>query len=83
VCRVRGPVRRPSVSVVTIASKMPTLPLRGRLRCAHLAHHGYSELDRPCGPDRTVTISLFSNGTTRALWQPSRSSRLICGDSRH
>jgi hypothetical protein len=45
VCRMRGPVRRPSESVVTISSaKVPTLPLRGHLRCAHLAHHGYAAL---------------------------------------
>jgi len=37
---------------------MPTLPLRGHLRCAHLAHHGYSEINRPCGTDRTVTFLL-------------------------
>jgi hypothetical protein len=34
---------------------MPTGPLSGHLRCAHLAHHGYSTLRRPCGLNRTVT----------------------------
>ena len=55
------PVRRPSVSVVPISSaKMPTEPLRGHLRCAHLDHHGCTALRRPCGPDRTLTIVAIS-----------------------